>query len=138
MGTVTPFPQQREATAPRPRTVLVVEDDVLVRMATAAELRDRGLDVLEACNAEEAVAVLQSQVPVGLVFTDVQMPGSMDGLALAALVAKTHPGLKVVVTSGNGNCEIRAAEVADAFFPKPYLLDRVSNCIRDLLADDVA
>jgi hypothetical protein len=60
----------------------------------------------------------------------------MDGLALAAAVAKTHPGLKIVVTSGDGNLAARAAEVADAFFLKPYLLERVGGCIESLVSDD--
>jgi DNA-binding NtrC family response regulator len=138
MGSVTPIPQQSQVTAPERGTVIVVEDDVLVRLTTANLLRKGGFNVLEAYNAEEAVALLQSRVPVRLLFTDVQLPGSMDGIALAAVVAKTHPGLKIIITSGNGDLAMRAAEVADAFLPKPYALDRLNNCIEKLLADDVA
>ena len=138
MGHVTPFPRQNQTTAPQRDTVLVVEDDVLVRMATASELRERGFAVLEAYNAEEAVALLQAQVPVRLVFTDVQLPGVMDGLALAAAVAKTHPELKIVITSGDGGFETRAAELGDAFLPKPYLLEHVSSCIESLMSDHAA
>ena len=134
---MAPSPRRGEATAEQRHTILVVEDDVLVRMATANDLRGRGFDVIEAYNADEAVALLKSQVPVRLVFTDVRLPGSIDGLALAALVAKTHPGLKIVITSGSENCESRATEMADAFFPKPYALDRVIDCIENLLAGDV-
>jgi DNA-binding NtrC family response regulator len=119
-------------------TILVVEDDVLVRMAAANELRERGFAVLEAYSAEEAVILLQSEVPIRLVFTDVQLPGAMDGFALAAAVAKAHPGVKIVIASGHGNVEARAAEVADAFLPKPYLLERVTSCIERLMSDDVA
>ena len=75
MGQVTPFPRQNQTTAPHRDTVLVVEDDVLVRMATASELRERGFAVLEAYNAEEAVALLQAQIPVRLVFTDCSYRG---------------------------------------------------------------
>jgi len=62
----------------------------------------------------------------------------MDGLALAAAVAETHPGLKIVITSGDRDIEAHATEVADAFFPKPYSLERVSCCIESLVSDDVA
>ncbi len=134
MGSVTPFPRSNQTTAPH----RVVEDDVLVRMATANELRERGFAVLEAYNPEEAVALLQAQVPVRLVFTDVQLPGAMDGLALAAAVAKTHPGLMRVITSGDESFETRAAEVADAFLAKPYLLEHASNCIESLMSGHLA
>jgi two-component system, response regulator PdtaR len=75
MGRVTPFPQSIRTTEPQRGTVLVVEDDVLIRLATADRLRERGFVVVEAADAEEAVALLQAQVPVRLVFTDVQLPG---------------------------------------------------------------
>jgi DNA-binding NtrC family response regulator len=128
---------QNQMTAPEREMILVVEDNVLIRMAAAGELREHGFVVVEAYSAEEAVALLQAQLPVRLVFTDVQLPGAMDGLALAAAVAKTHPGVKIVITSGHGNVESRAAEVADAFLRKPYLLERVTSCIERLISDDV-
>jgi CheY-like chemotaxis protein len=71
MGRVTPFPKSIRTTEPQRSTVLVVEDDVLIRLATADRLRERGFVVVEATDAEEAVALLQAQVPVRLVFTDV-------------------------------------------------------------------
>jgi two-component system, response regulator PdtaR len=136
MGPVIRFPKQRQIAAPGPSTILVVEDDILIRMAIADELRERGFDVLEAYNAEEALTLLQSPIPIGLLFTDVQMPGSMDGLELAALVANTHPELKIIITSGNGSLEARAVELADAFLLKPYLPNRLCSCIQNLFADD--
>jgi two-component system, response regulator PdtaR len=136
MDPVIHFPKRRQIAAPGPYTILVVEDDVLVRMVTADELREHGFDVLEAYNAEEALTLLQSPIPIGLLFTDVQMPGSMDGLELAALVANTHPELKIIITSGNGSLEARAVELADAFLLKPYLPNRLCSCIQNLFADD--
>jgi CheY-like chemotaxis protein len=126
--------QQGTAPSAQRRTILVIEDEVLTRMLVADELRSCGFTVVEAQNADEAVAVLQSQAPVGLVFTDVQLPGSMDGLELAKRVRATHPELKVVIASGNMKIE-NGAEVADAFFPKPYDLQRVIAFIEKLLAD---
>jgi YesN/AraC family two-component response regulator len=67
----------------------------------ADEVRRRGFNVIEAQNADEAITLLQSQVPIGLVFTDIRLPGSTDGLALAQLVRKTRPDLKIVIASGD-------------------------------------
>jgi CheY-like chemotaxis protein len=115
-----------------PRQVLVVEDEVLIRVIIADELREHGFGVLEAVNADEAFTLLQSQVPVDLLFTDVQLPGSMDGIALANLVRETRPGLKVIIASGRlpaGSYE----RTADAFFRKPYDLNAVVERIQQLL-----
>ena len=73
------------------RTVLVVEDESLVRMHIADTFRDAGLDVIEAENSDEAIATLESRKDISLVFTDVQMPGSMDGLRLARVVKAYLP-----------------------------------------------
>jgi CheY-like chemotaxis protein len=116
------------------RTVLVVEDDVLIRLMVADRLRACCFDVVEACSAEEAVTLLQSEVPIDLVFTDVQMPGPMDGMALAKLVRETRPEMKVIVASGNLPAGGRA-QPTDAFFRKPYDLDRLATRIEELLAD---
>lgn len=90
-------------------TVLVVEDEVLIRMDVADYLRDNGFQVVEAANAAEAVAVLSSTTTVDLVFTDVQMPGAMDGLGLARWIRQHRPGLPIVVTSGR----LRSDELTD-------------------------
>jgi CheY-like chemotaxis protein len=93
---------------PRPETVLVVEDEVLVRMVIADYLRECGYRVIEAGSAAEAITVLTSPEPVDIVFSDIQMPGEMDGFGLATWVRQNQPGLKVLLTSGNA----RAANVA--------------------------
>src|SRR5205823_5789281 len=87
-------------------TVLVVEDEVLIRLMIADELRKQGLNVIEACSADEALSVLQSSVPVGLLVTDLHMPGKLNGLALARIVRRTFPMIKIVVSSGDrtGDC----------------------------------
>jgi len=124
-----------ELTAMRPerRTVVVVEDEILTRMTVAEELRGRGFNVVEARSADEAVCLLQSQVPVSLVITDVQLPGSMDGIALARLLRQTRPELKVIIASGNVSFE-PGGDIADAFFPKPYALAKMVKCVEALLA----
>ena len=114
-------------------TVLVVEDEVLLRLTVAEELRANGIGVLEAANADEALALLQSQVAVNLVLTDVRMPGSMDGLALANLLRRTRPGLKLIIASGHLP-DLGPRGTAEAFIHKPYDLPIVVEQIKALLA----
>jgi CheY-like chemotaxis protein len=113
--------------------VLVVEDEVLLRLMIADELRSKGFSVVEAANADEALAVLRSSAPVDLVFTDIQMPGTINGLALASLVRTTQPELKIIVASGHSPA-YPSRDIADAFFGKPYDVVRVVTRIKELLA----
>ncbi|NEI73111.1 response regulator [Rhizobium lusitanum] len=80
--------------------VLVVEDEGLIRMNLVAELEDAGLKVLEARTADEALIVLDENSDVGTIFTDIDMPGSMNGLDLAKKVRQSHPQMSIIVTSG--------------------------------------
>jgi CheY-like chemotaxis protein len=119
--------------ATRRRVVLVVEDEILVRLTIADYLRDAGYAVVEAANAMEAVAVFATGDPADIVFTDVQMPGAMDGLMLARWVHEHHPGIQVLVTSGDA---ARSAGLPDeAFFSKPYPLEEVASRIHSLLEE---
>jgi len=100
----------------------------------AGALRDQGLSVIEASNADEALSVLQSSVPISLLLTDIQMPGTMDGLLLAAFVYGTSPTMKVILTSGtHPKCSLQA--VAHAFFLKPYDLTALVGRVKELLTD---
>ena len=83
-----------------PPTILVVEDEILVRMVIAAYLRDCGFDVVEAGDADEAVRVLEAGIQVDIVFSDVNMPGSLDGFGLAQWLRRERPDLKIILTSG--------------------------------------
>src|SRR5512139_614094 len=85
-----------------PPAVLVVEDDVLVRTVLAAYLRECGFDVVEAGSADEAIRVLEAGIRVDIVFSDVNMPGSMDGFGLARWLRRERPGLKIILTTGAG------------------------------------
>src|SRR5437588_579438 len=98
--------QSQECVATRRRGVLIVEDDILVRLTIADYIRGAGYAVFEAANAAEAVAVFASGERVDVVFTDVQMPGVMDGLMLARWVQEHHPSVQVLVTSGKGDADI--------------------------------
>ena len=80
--------------------VVVVEDEFFLRYVTADYLEECGFSVLQAANADEAVGLLQANRDVGAVFSDIQMPGSMNGLGLAHWITETLPGVKVLLTSG--------------------------------------
>jgi CheY-like chemotaxis protein len=115
-------------------TILVAEDDILIRNPLAEYLRDAGYLIVEAANAEEAIALFASKIPIDVVFSDMQMPGPMDGLGLARWIRRHHPGVRIAVTSGAGP-EAGAADVAEAFLVKPYHVAEVAARIGRLLAE---
>ena len=122
------------AATPHARTVLVVEDEVLIRLVLAETLRDAGYAVVEAANGEEAIAVLASSTALDAVLTDVNMPGSLDGVALGRHVRSTRPGLKVIMVSGQA-APAAAVDAADAFLSKPCEPGAVLAAIESLLSD---
>lgn len=117
---------------PQP-VVLVVEDEALVRMDVAEHLAEQGYEVVEAANADEAIAILERDRRIRLVFTDVDMPGSMDGLKLAAAVADRWPPVRIIVASGHRIVEITDIPDGSVFFSKPYRYGEIVASIRELL-----
>jgi two-component system, response regulator PdtaR len=119
-----------QANAKSQVTVLIVEDHFWTRYMAADYFRGSGYRVIEANNADEAVSVLASGNQVHVVFSDIQMPGSMDGLALAHWIAQRYPSLPVILTSGRRpdvlppNCR--------GFFVKPCSLPEVDREISRL------
>jgi two-component system, response regulator PdtaR len=109
-------------TKPRPSYVLVVEDEALIRVLISEELRTAGLSVIEASNADEAWSYAAAGGPIDLLFSDVQMPGSMSGLELARKLKQRSPNLDVIITSGR----VKPDDVSEvgAFLAKPYLPER--------------
>lgn len=103
---------------PWPIHILVVDDDPLLRAFIADELRDAGFTVIEASSADEALTYCRAHANIDLVFTDVQMPGSMDGLGLARALSEHAPELPVIVTSGAIPVDSIAPEFS--FIAKPY------------------
>jgi CheY-like chemotaxis protein len=125
-----------QPTTPSP-TVLVVEDEVLVRLVIADYLRECGYRVHEAAHAAEAVAVLESgTVAIDIVFSDVQMPGEMDGFGLARWVRTHRPGVRVILTSSVERSADIAATLCEAgpLLEKPYEPQGVVDRIRQLIA----
>lgn len=103
-----------------PPLVMVVDDEVLIRLVAVDMLRDAGFRVVEACSADEAIALLATDVAYDLIFTDVNMPGSIDGIGLVAYVKQRYPVVPVVVTSGGAAINELSKAGADAIIPKPY------------------
>jgi two-component system, response regulator PdtaR len=103
---------------PDPTTILVVEDEVLVRTLIADQLRNAGYSVIEAADADEALALLAHTFNVTVVLSDVQMPGSLDGVGLARVVRSVYPALKILLASGQSTAVDTIEH--DGFFSKPY------------------
>jgi CheY-like chemotaxis protein len=115
-------------------SVLVVEDEALLRVDAVAFLDDEGFNVYEARNADEAIALLQLHTDIQVVFTDIQMPGSMDGLKLAHYIRGRWPPVKLIITSGHVRPLMEDMPVGSGFFGKPYLLEMVADHLRAMLA----
>lgn len=121
--------------APRATVVLVVEDEVLVRFALAEYLREYGFKIYEARNADEAVELLSFyKGQIDVVFSDVKMPGHIDGIGLASWIKKNRPGLPVILTSGELRLALDAM-LQGRFLGKPYDLKNVLALIEDAAKD---
>ncbi|QKC82574.1 response regulator [Mesorhizobium sp. NZP2077] len=114
-------------------TVLVVEDEAFLLFAIADELREAGYDVLEASNADQAIRILESRQDIAILFTDIDMPGSMDGLRLSAAVRDRWPPVKIIITSGKRQPAADAMPSGGVFLPKPYAPEAVAATIQGLL-----
>jgi CheY-like chemotaxis protein len=115
------------------QTVLVVEDDVLVRMHGVDILEDAGFTVLEAETADEAITLLQGQEDVHLLFSDIDMPGSMNGLELAQLVRDRWPKVRLLLTSGHHHIAGDALPEHGRFVRKPWTRERLIATIQATL-----
>jgi CheY-like chemotaxis protein len=118
------------ADTPAKKIVLIVEDEPLLRMNAVDFLTDAGFETLEAADATEAVRILESRVDVTLVFTDVDMPGGINGSKLAALIRNRWPPIEIVVTSGFGTPSLDSLPVRCVFFPKPYRAEAIVDALR--------
>lgn len=110
--------------------VLVVEDEPLVRMGIVDHLEDNGFTVLEAGNAAQAIEILSRNSDVQIVFTDIDMPGDLDGLMLAVEIRKRWSSIKIVVTSGHRKIGFDELPVEAKFVAKPYNFDKIATALR--------
>ncbi|WP_283806101.1 response regulator [Bradyrhizobium sp. LTSP849] len=113
--------------------VLVVEDDPL-QMMIAGDLVEDALAPIFAQNADEAIVMLEGRDDIRIVLTDVDMPGSMDGLRLAAIVRNRWPPIQLVVVSGHMLLEHAELPERSRFFNKPYAPDKMIGALRSLVA----
>lgn len=114
--------------------VLVVEDEALIMMNAVSLLEDAGYRVLEACNADDAILVLESRSDIRAVFTDINMTGSMDGLKLAHAIRGRWPPIHILVTSGLLSITEAELPPKGRFIPKPYNNARVIAIFEELFA----
>jgi CheY-like chemotaxis protein len=113
--------------------ILVVEDEAIIRMGAVQMLEDAGFAVVEASNASDAMAILENRNDVRAVFTDVNMPGTLDGLRLARMVRGRWPPIHLIVTSGLLSLNDDELPTGGRFIRKPYDPAHVIATLRDLL-----
>jgi two-component system, response regulator PdtaR len=114
-------------------TVLVVEDESLIRMDVVGCLEEAGFQVIEAANSDDAIHILELRDDIRLVFTDVDMPGSMDGLKLASFIRDRWPPIKLIVTSGHVPVTEADLPSGARFFAKPFRGSQVVEAIAELV-----
>ncbi len=115
--------------------ILVVEDEPLLRLATMGTIEHAGYQVLEARNADEAMVILERRSDIRLVFTDIQMPGAMDGLKLAEAVRDRWPPVKLILTSGALRPQADLLPEGAHFILKPYAEDNLIELLHTSLAE---
>ena len=116
---------------PAKARILLVEDEILIRLAMADDLRQAGFIVVEASNAEEAISVVNSTPDIALVVTDIRMPGRIDGVGLANWIRRHAPRIKIAIASAN--IESGMERTFDAVFSKPILPSELIARVRKLL-----
>lgn len=116
--------------------ILVVEDSPLIRMGAMDLVRTAGYEALEAGDAAEAIRILESRDDIDLVFTDIQMPGTMDGIKLTHFIRKRWPPVKLMVASGNTIIDESSLPEGSRFVPKPYNDHTIADEMARLLASD--
>ena len=114
--------------------VLVVEDEFLLRMDAVDMIKAAGFEVIEAANADEAIVILENRLDITVVFTDIQMPGSMDGLKLAQAIRGRWPPIKIVATSGHVHVSETDLPMGGRFLPKPYRPHEITGMLRELIS----
>jgi CheY-like chemotaxis protein len=112
--------------------VLIVEDEFLLRMDAVDMIASAGFEAVEAANADQAIEILESRRDIIVVFTDIQMPGSMDGLKLARAIRGRWPPIKIVATSGRAIVEEIDLPEGGRFLLKPYHPLQVAGILREL------
>ena len=117
-----------------PAVVLIVEDEMMLRMRAVDMVEDAGYTPIEALDADEAVAILESRSDIALMCTDIQMPGSMDGVGLAHAVHARWPSIKMIVVSGQLNPPSIDLPPCSRFFGKPLEAGQIIAQMRNMIS----
>jgi CheY-like chemotaxis protein len=113
--------------------VLIVEDEALIRLNAVEMIETAGFQAMEAANADEAIRILESRDDIRIVFTDVHMPGSIDGLKLAHAIRDRWPPIKLIVTSGQMLVPESGMPSGGRFFSKPYQSTEIARVLHELV-----
>jgi CheY-like chemotaxis protein len=124
-----------ELLAPHRPVVLVVEDEAPVLTIALEAISDEGFEAIGAIDADEALAILESREDIDIVFTDINMPGSMNGLGLARSVRRRWPSAKIIVTSAIHTAATGELPSGARFLRKPYRYIDLMGAIRELTAE---
>jgi two-component system, response regulator PdtaR len=122
----------REFPGQRP-VVLVVEDETLIRMNAMTMVEEAGFEAIAASDADEAIRLLESRNDIRAVFTDVHMPGTMDGIRLVCVVRNRWPPVALIVTSGQTNVPETDLPTGGRFLRKPYAAVQIETTLRQLI-----
>ncbi len=122
-----------ETVPDRKPVVLVVEDETVIRMNAVAIVEESGFEAVATRNADEAIETLETRSDIQAVFTDVQMPGQMDGLKLAKVIKDRWPPVALLVTSGKRTVIESELPPGGRFLPKPSLPSHIETVLRELL-----
>ena len=118
---------------PKPCAVLIVEDEAILRLHAVDLVEEAGFTAIEAKSADEAIAILEGRSDIALLFTDIHMPGSMDGLKLAHAVRNRWPPIKIVVVSGHLQVDQNDLPADSRFFGKPFQADKMIAELRAMV-----
>jgi CheY-like chemotaxis protein len=113
-----------------PVYVLVVEDNFLARLHAVSLVEEVGYIAVEAANADEAISILEARKDIRIVFTDVDMPGSMNGLKLAHAIRKRWPPIELILTSGHFDLSNADIPERGRFFSKPYMDTEITSALQ--------
>jgi two-component system, response regulator PdtaR len=120
---------------PTQPVILVVEDDPIILMGALQLVADAGFEAVAADNADEAIRILEARSDIHLVFTDVGMPGTMDGIKLAHYIRRRWPPVKLIVASGKAIIDESHLPAGARFFRKPYDESTIVGAMMSLLSD---
>ncbi|WP_037076456.1 response regulator [Neorhizobium vignae] len=121
-----------QSAPPKRQVVLVVEDEPLLRMMAMDLVEDAGFEAVEAADADEAVTILETRTDIRIVFTDIDMPGSMNGMKLAAAVRDRWPPIEIIIVSGQVRLDEGDLPERSVFFSKPYDWQKVTATLHQM------